>query len=66
MAGMPPHRCPRCQERLLEHGDQYGRYRSCWTCGYVDECWQGPALDVPEPLSGSQRRREPSHGHVRL
>jgi hypothetical protein len=59
-------RCPRCQGRLVEATDQHGRYRSCLTCGYVDECCQGPAVVLLEPLSGSQRRRDPSHGHVTL
>ena len=41
-------------------------YRSCLTCGYVDECWQGSALGLIDPRAGPERRREPSHGNLAL
>ncbi len=59
-------RCPRCTGRLVEQGDHYGRYRSCLTCGYVDECWQGAALGFSDPRAGPERRRQPSHRHLTL
>ena len=58
--------CPRCSGRLVEQGDHYGRYQSCLTCGYVNECWQAPALVLVDPHSGRERRREPSHQQRRL
>jgi hypothetical protein len=56
-------RCPRCNGRLLAQQDQYGRYRSCLTCGFVDECWQGPGLMVTEAASGQLYYRQPVHEH---
>ena len=47
-------RCPRCRGRLLEQGDQYGRYWSCLTCGYVDACCLGPDLIPTETVTGQR------------
>ena len=49
--------------------DSYGEFSTCITCGYV---YEAPVLDAKEFLKearlagGNPRRREPSHGKLRL
>jgi len=62
MAANPPGRCPRCRGQLLEQADQYGRYRSCLTCGFVDECYLGPAIVPTESVTGHVQYPQPVHG----
>ena len=60
-----PRTCPRCTGRLLHGRDAYGRYSSCVTCGFAHEWVAGPAIELPEEGTG-RRRREPTHGKLRL
>lgn len=49
--------------------DWYGSYSTCLTCGFVHEMLSSPPIDVPsddDEHAGRQRRRQPSHGRLRL
>ena len=63
-----PRRCPRCSGSMISERDMYGTYSSCIACGYVDEWVSGPAIDLPDDSDSAprQRRRQPSHGKLRL
>jgi hypothetical protein len=63
MALSPGSACPRCSARLIEERDQYGRYRSCLTCGYVDECYLGPAIVPTELATGHLHYHQPVHAN---
>jgi hypothetical protein len=64
----PPARCPRCQGRLATARDWAGRYSSCFVCGYMYEWCSEAAITLTalETETLRQRRREPTHGKVRL
>ncbi len=53
---------------MLAGSDMYGSYRSCLACGFVSESLSLPAIDLPDESSGGvrRRRREPSHGNLRI
>ena len=64
-----PRICPRCKGAMIVEGDWYGSYSTCLACGYVQEAVSSPAIDVmleEEQAGGRQRRRQPSHGKLRL
>lgn len=63
----PPKMCPRCCGSMLVERDWYGAYSTCITCGYVYEVGALP-LEELEHSDGAtrQRRRQPSHGKLRL
>ncbi len=62
-----PGKCPRCRGSMLSESDLYGSYSSCISCGYVHEWVSSPAIDLPdESAAPRQRRRQPSHGKLRL
>jgi hypothetical protein len=63
----PPRNCPRCRGSMLTERDWYGSYSTCIACGYVHEWVSGPAIDLPsDDGPARQRRRQPSHGKLRL
>ena len=64
----PPRNCPRCRGSMLTERDMYGSYSSCISCGYVHEWVALPAIEIPVETEGSTRlrRRQPSHGKLRL
>ena len=68
MEASPPRTCPRCTGSMISERDWYGAYSSCITCGYVYEWVSSPAIDLPDDSQSSprQRRRQPSHGKLRL
>ena len=53
---------------MITERDWYGAYSSCIACGFVHEWVSSPAIDLPDDTDGStrQRRRQPSHGKLRL
>ncbi len=53
---------------MVNERDLYGAYSSCICCGYVHEWVTSPAIDLPTETEGPtrQRRRQPSHGKLRL
>jgi hypothetical protein len=54
---------------MIVERDWYGSYSTCICCGYVREAVSSPAIDLmleDEEGSGRQRRRQPSHGKLRL
>jgi len=60
--------CTGCGARLIER-DWYGSFSTCICCGYVREAVSSPAIDLmleDEEGHGRQRRRQPSHGKLRL
>lgn len=63
-----PKTCPRCRGSMRAELDWYGSYASCFVCGYVHEPTTNPPIDLPENEDGRprQRRRQPSHGKIRL
>ena len=64
-----PRVCPRCQGSMIVERDWYGSYSTCICCGYVREAVSSPAIDVmleDEEGHSRQRRRQPSHGKLRL
>lgn len=63
-----PRNCPRCRGSMIFERDWYGVYGSCISCGYVYEVMSSPPIDIHQEESGTgrQRRRQPSHGKLRL
>lgn len=62
-----PRNCPRCRGPMIPERDWYGNYSSCLTCGFVHESVSSPPIDLRlDDESPRQRRRQPSHGKLRL
>jgi len=63
-----PRTCPRCRGSMIIERDWYGAYGTCLCCGYVHEAVTAPPIDLLEEEEGHprQRRRQPSHGKLRL
>ena len=66
-----PVRCSRCSKgNMSPEYDEYGEFSTCLQCGYVYEHITSPPIDLLEEEDGSgrpkQRRRQPSHGKIRL
>ena len=68
MQTAPPRSCPRCGGSMLFEEDWYGAYSTCLSCGYVYEFGATAALELENEGDGEhrQRRRQPSHGKLRL
>lgn len=63
-----PRTCPRCRGSMIPERDWYGEYATCLTCGYVHEAVSSPPIDLLEEEENGrrQRRRQPSHGKIKL
>lgn len=63
-----PRTCARCRGSMIVERDWYGAYSTCLCCGYVHEAVSTPTIDLMEEEEGHprQRRRQPSHGKLRL
>ena len=64
-----PRICPRCRGAMIPERDWYGAYTTCLSCGYVHEAVSAPPIDLldDDEVNGHrQRRRQPSHGKIRL
>lgn len=63
-----PRTCPRCRGSMIVERDWYGAYSTCLCCGYVHEAVSTPPIDLLDEEEGHprQRRRQPSHGKLRL
>ena len=63
-----PRTCPRCRGSMIIERDWYGAYSTCLCCGYVHEAISTPPIDLLDEEEGHprQRRRQPSHGKLRL
>ena len=68
MQAAPPRNCPRCRGAMLFEEDWYGAYSTCLSCGFVHEVNALATLDLETEADGEhrQRRRQPSHGKLRL
>jgi len=68
MQGTLPRNCPRCHGSMIMERDWYGVYSTCLCCGYVHEAVSPPAIELLDQEEGHtrQRRRQPSHGKLRL
>lgn len=65
--GTLPRTCPRCRGSMILERDWYGVYSTCLSCGYVHEAISTPPIDIEEEEERPrQRRRQPSHGKMRL
>ena len=65
----PPKSCPKCRGTMIVERDWHGTYGSCIMCGYVHEVLTSPPIDLAAEeaaLPQRQRRRQPSHGKLRL
>lgn len=65
----PPKKCPRCRGLMIIEDDWYGKFGTCVACGYVHEAQRCDPKDLEEEerlAAGKQRRRQPSHGKLRL
>ena len=65
----PPRRCPRCNGLMIIEDDAYGQFGTCITCGYVHDAMRADPQELLEEerlAAGKQRRRQPSHGKLRL
>ena len=65
----PPANCPKCNGRIVVERDWHGTYGSCITCGYMHEVLTKPPGDVVAEEAAMPvrlRRRQPSHGKLRL
>ncbi len=64
-----PINCPRCSGTMLSQSDAHGIYGSCLACGYVHETAVISVFELEQEQTveaGRQRRRQPSHGKLRL
>ncbi len=64
-----PKNCPRCKGLMIKEDDSYGRFGTCITCGYVHETQRADPQELlaeEQLAAGKQRRRQPSHGKLRL
>jgi len=64
-----PRTCPRCHGSMIIETDWYGAFSTCICCGYVHEAVKNPPIELLESHpygEPRQRRREPSHGKMRL
>lgn len=69
LVSTPPNRCPRCTGLMIIEDDWYGKFGSCIACGYVHEAERIAPEELAEEerlAAGKQRRRQPSHGKLRL
>jgi hypothetical protein len=69
MQSFPPRLCPRCSGAMISERDWYGSYATCLSCGFVHEMVSSPPIDLlddEDSASPRQRRRQPSHGKLRL
>jgi DNA-directed RNA polymerase subunit M/transcription elongation factor TFIIS len=66
MQTAPPRSCPRCSGSMLFEEDWHGAYSTCLSCGYVYEFGATAALELEAEGEHRQRRRQPSHGKLRL
>ncbi len=65
----PPKQCPRCSGLMITEDDWYGKFASCIACGHVHETEVADPQELLEEerlAAGKQRRRQPSHGKLRL
>lgn len=60
--------CPRCRGAMIPERDWYGSYSTCIACGFVRDMLSSPPIDLlaEERNPSRQRRRQPSHGRLRL
>jgi len=63
-----PRVCPRCGGSMVLERDWYSAYGSCLICGYVHEVGAISLEEIEREINGDhrQRRRQPSHGKLRL
>ena len=64
-----PNTCPRCEGTMLTESDAHSVYASCLVCGYVYENNVISVFELEREQAveeGRQRRRQPSHGKLRL
>ena len=69
MAVIAPLSCPRCAGAMLAESDGHGRFSTCLACGYVYESRIISVFELEQEQAveeGRQRRRQPSHGKLRL
>ena len=69
MAVLAPTACPRCAGSMLAESDAHGSFNTCIACGCVQEDHVISASELKEEEAvgvGRQRRRQPSHGKLRL
>ena len=68
MQTAPASNCPRCRGSMLSEEDWYGAYSTCLACGYVYEFGATAALELEAEVNDGQRqrRRQASHGKLRL
>lgn len=69
MQSAPPKNCPKCGGTIIVEHDHYGTVGSCIMCGYQHEVLTAPPVDLAAEeaaLPQRQRRRQPSHGKLRL
>ncbi len=62
-------KCPRCTGAMLSESDAHGGYATCLACGHVRESHVISSEELAEEQTveaGRQRRRQPSHGKLRL
>ena len=61
--------CPRCDGPMLAESDAHSVYSTCLACGYVNETRVISVFELEQEQTvedGRQRRRQPSHGKLRL
>jgi hypothetical protein len=54
---------------MLIEDDWYGKFGTCVACGFVHDSERCDPKDIEEEerlMAGKQRRRQPSHGKLRL
>ena len=69
MAVTSPNHCPRCSGSMLAESDAHSIFATCLACGYVHESRIISVFELEQEQTveeGRQRRRQPSHGKLRL
>ena len=50
--------CPKCRGDLYLTGDSFGKYVSCFQCGYLKDVVQGQLVANPAPSTGRESKRD--------
>ena len=50
--------CPRCRGDLYLAEDVFGRYLSCFQCGYLKDVEKAELVSTPVPAGEKERRQE--------
>ena len=50
--------CPKCRGDLYLTQDSFGKYASCFQCGYLKDVQEGQLVASPVPATGRESKRD--------